>query len=58
VRRSGSLSAKRCDWLQLEPRASACCVFLLLVGFGAGVYFATLWIAGFRLRDFKRSAAE
>lgn len=28
------------------------------VGFGAGVYFATLWVAGFRLRDFKRSAAE
>ncbi|MEF8715905.1 MAG: murein biosynthesis integral membrane protein MurJ [Accumulibacter sp.] len=28
------------------------------VGFGASVYFATLWIAGFRLRDFKRSAAE
>jgi putative peptidoglycan lipid II flippase len=30
----------------------------MLVSFGAGVYFATLWIAGFRLRDFKRSAAE
>jgi len=30
----------------------------LLVCFGAGVYFATLWVAGFRLRDFKRSAAE
>ncbi|HRE85390.1 MAG: putative peptidoglycan lipid II flippase [Candidatus Accumulibacter regalis] len=30
----------------------------LLVSFGASVYFATLWIAGFRLRDFKRSAAE
>jgi peptidoglycan biosynthesis protein MviN/MurJ (putative lipid II flippase) len=30
----------------------------LVVGFGAGVYFATLWVAGFRLRDFKRSAAE
>ena len=28
------------------------------VGFGASVYFATLWAAGFRLRDFKRSAAE
>ena len=28
------------------------------VGFGASVYFATLWVAGFRLRDFKRSAAE
>ncbi|MBE2257486.1 MAG: murein biosynthesis integral membrane protein MurJ [Candidatus Accumulibacter sp.] len=30
----------------------------LVVAFGAGVYFATLWLAGFRLRDFKRSAAE
>ena len=30
----------------------------LIVCFGAGVYFATLWVAGFRLRDFKRSAAE
>jgi putative peptidoglycan lipid II flippase len=30
----------------------------VVVSFGAGVYFATLWIAGFRLRDFKRSAAE
>ncbi len=30
----------------------------LLVTFGACVYFATLWVAGFRLRDFKRSAAE
>jgi putative peptidoglycan lipid II flippase len=30
----------------------------LVVTFGAGVYFATLWVAGFRLRDFKRSAAE
>ena len=30
----------------------------LVVAFGASVYFATLWVAGFRLRDFKRSAAE
>ena len=30
----------------------------LLVCFGVSAYFATLWIAGFRLRDFKRSAAE
>lgn len=29
----------------------------LLVVFGAGVYFATLWLLGFRLRDFKRRAA-
>lgn len=30
----------------------------LVVTLGAGVYFATLWLTGFRLRDFKRSAAE
>ena len=30
----------------------------LAVTLGAGVYFATLWLTGFRLRDFKRSAAE
>jgi len=30
----------------------------LVVAAGAGVYFATLWIIGFRLRDFRRRAAE
>ena len=29
----------------------------VLVGLGASVYFATLWILGFRLTDFKRRAA-
>ncbi|MCB4360819.1 murein biosynthesis integral membrane protein MurJ [Quatrionicoccus australiensis] len=29
-----------------------------LVPLGAGAYFATLWLLGFRLRDFKRRAAE
>ena len=29
-----------------------------VVIFGAGVYFATLWITGFRLKDFRRRAAE
>ena len=29
-----------------------------VVGFGAAIYFATLWVVGFRLRDFKRSGAE
>ncbi len=29
----------------------------LTIVFGASVYFATLWLTGFRLRDFKRSAA-
>ena len=30
----------------------------LLVFFGAGLYFATLWLMGFRLNDFRRRAAE
>ncbi|MDS4013992.1 MAG: murein biosynthesis integral membrane protein MurJ [Candidatus Accumulibacter sp.] len=30
----------------------------LVVSFGATVYFATLWVAGFRLSDFRRRAAE
>ena len=29
-----------------------------LVGLGAAAYFVTLWLLGFRLRDFKRRAAE
>jgi len=29
-----------------------------LVLLGAGAYFATLWLLGFRLRDFKRQAAQ
>ncbi len=29
-----------------------------VVVLGAGAYFATLWLAGFRLRDFRRRAAE
>jgi putative peptidoglycan lipid II flippase len=29
-----------------------------LVSLGAAVYFVTLWLTGFRLRDFKRRAAE
>lgn len=32
--------------------------FSWLVPLGAGAYFATLWALGFRLRDFKRSAAQ
>ena len=30
----------------------------LLVTLGAAAYFATLWLSGFRLADFKRQAAE
>ncbi len=45
------------EWLRwhLSERLIRLSVIVL---FGASVYFATLWIAGFRLRDFKRSAAE
>ncbi len=30
----------------------------LIVSLGAAIYFTTLWLTGFRLRDFKRRAAE
>jgi len=48
---------KATDWLQwgLGQRLWR---LSLIVCFGAAVYFATLWVAGFRLRDFRRSAAE
>jgi putative peptidoglycan lipid II flippase len=45
------------DWL-IWPLATRLLHLSLLVCFGASVYFATLWVAGFRLRDFKRSAVE
>jgi putative peptidoglycan lipid II flippase len=45
------------DWLRwsLSERLQRLTVIVIL---GAAVYFATLWVAGFRLRDFKRRAAE
>jgi putative peptidoglycan lipid II flippase len=45
------------DWLRwsLTERLQRLTVIVIL---GAAVYFATLWVAGFRLRDFKRRAAE
>ena len=45
------------DWLQwgLVTRLQR---LSMIVVFGAGVYFATLWLLGFRLRDFRRRAAE
>ena len=45
------------DWLRwsLTERLQRLTVIVLL---GAAVYFATLWVTGFRLRDFKRRAAE
>ena len=46
-----------CDWMRwnLMDRLLR---LSLLVSFGAVAYFGTLWVAGFRLRDFKRRAAE
>lgn len=51
------VAGEAADWLRwhLHERLIRLSV---LVTFGACVYFATLWLAGFRLRDFKRSAAE
>ncbi len=45
------------DWLRwgLTERLLRLTVIVLL---GAAIYFATLWVTGFRLRDFKRRAAE
>lgn len=44
--------------LWLAAGTGECVVRLsLLVLFGAAVYFATLWLLGFRVRDFKRRAA-
>jgi len=53
----GVLRGDAADWLgwRLGERLLR---LSLLVCFGVSAYFATLWIAGFRLRDFKRSAAE
>lgn len=45
------------DWLRwsLTERLQRLTVIVIL---GAAVYFATLWVTGFRLHDFKRQAAE
>ena len=45
------------DWLHgtLSERLLRLAV---VVSIGAAVYFATLWVTGFRLQDFKRRAAE
>jgi len=45
------------QWLQWNISARLIRLSLVVV-FGASVYFATLWIAGFRLKDFRRRAAE
>ena len=44
------------EWLRY-PLIERVARLTALVGLGAGVYFATLWILGFRLKDFKRRAA-
>jgi putative peptidoglycan lipid II flippase len=50
-------SGDAADWIRwsLTERLQRLTVIVIL---GAAVYFATLWVTGFRLRDFKRRAAE
>jgi putative peptidoglycan lipid II flippase len=43
-------------WLGIDPFERIGRLTLLVI-FGAATYFATLWVLGFRLRDFKRRAA-
>jgi len=49
-------SGAEADWLRYGALERAARLAALVL-FGAGVYFATLWILGFRLRDFRRRAA-
>ena len=44
------------EWLRY-PLIERVTRLTALVGLGAGVYFATLWTLGFRLKDFKQRAA-
>lgn len=45
------------DWLRWSLTERLLRLSFIVV-FGAGAYFATLWLAGFRLKDFRRRAAE
>ena len=45
------------DWLRWNT-TERLLRLLAIVMFGAAVYFVTLWLTGFRLGDFKRSAAH
>ena len=45
------------DWLRWNT-TERLLRLLAIVMFGAAVYFVTLWLTGFRLGDFKRSAAQ
>lgn len=45
------------DWLR-QGLGERLLHLSLIVIFGAGIYFATLWAAGFRLNDFRRRAVE
>ena len=47
---------KESDWL-IAPTWTRVAHLSALVGAGAAVYFATLWLLGFRLRDFRRKSA-
>ncbi len=50
-------SGKPDDWLQISL-IERLLRLSFVVSLGVAVYFATLWLTGFRLRDFKRRAAE
>ena len=45
------------QWLQWNTSIRMLRLTLIVI-FGAGIYFATLWLIGFRLKDFRRRAAE
>ncbi len=50
-------SGEAADWMRWSLMERLLRLSLLVI-LGAGTYFATLWLSGFRLRDFKRRAAE
>lgn len=45
------------QWLQWNTSIRLLRLSFIVI-FGAGIYFATLWLIGFRLKDFRRRAAE
>ena len=51
------ISGTSSQWLQWHTSERIFRLTLTVV-FGAVIYFATLWVVGFRLRDFKRRAIE
>ena len=52
-----ALSGDASDWLGFGAFERVARLSIIVVTAG-GVYFATLWLTGFRLRDFRRRGAE